>query len=196
MLKWILGAAVLIIVALAGTCYYGYNKLTGGGDTVAITMGASAERVFATLTTPDSMALWLTSSRLDSPVGGAMLAVGDTLRFRGPARGSDSTGTTVSGDWVVREINAPTLFVIEMLGDTSASKVMITRRDSLVTVGDSTTLYSTFSAPLFDSLATTMRDSSKAGSSVMGSAAKMMIGVMRMTTEEEFKGLKKRVEGR
>ncbi len=196
MLKWILGGAVLIILALAGTCYYGYSKLTGGGDTVAITMGASPERVFATLTTPDSMALWMTSSRLESPTGGAMLAVGDTLRFRGPTTGQDTTGTVVTGDWVVRELNAPTLIVIEMLGDAADGKVMITRRDSLVAVGDSTTIYSTFTAPLFDSLSTTVRDRSKVGGSTLGSASKMIIGVMRMTTEEEFKGLKKRVEGR
>jgi uncharacterized protein YndB with AHSA1/START domain len=196
MLKWILGAAVLIILALAGTCYYGYNKLTGGGDTVAITMGASAERVFATLTTPDSMALWMTTSKLESPTGGAMVAVGDTLRFRSITTRDNASGTSASGDWVVREVSAPSLFVIELMGDTSATKVMITRRDSLVTVGDSTTIYTTFTAPFLDSLSTTIRDSSKVGGSVMGSASKMMIGLMRMTTEEELKGLKKRVEGK
>jgi len=40
-----------------------------------------------------------------------------------------------------------------------------------------------------------VRDSSKVGSTILGGATKMMVGVLRMTTEEEYKGLKKRVEG-
>jgi uncharacterized protein YndB with AHSA1/START domain len=195
-LRWILIGIGLIALAVTGTCFYGYKKLTGGGDTVIVTMAGTPERVFATLATPDSMALWMTTSRLESPTGGALLAVGDTLRFRSITIQGDSSGTTVTGDWIVREVNAPTLLVTEMRSDSGArTGVVLMRRDSLVAVGDSTTIFTTYSTPLFDSVSTTVRDSSKVGSTILGGATKMMVGVLRMTTEEEYKGLKKRVEG-
>jgi len=196
MIRWILIGIGVLALAVAGTCFYGYKKLTGGGDTVVITMAGTPERVFATLATPDSMALWMTSSRLESPTGGTLLAVGDTLRFRSITVQGDSSGTSVTGDWIVREVNAPTLLVMEMRSDSGArTGVVLMRRDSLVAVGDSTTIFTTYSTPLFDSVTTTVRDSSKVGSTILGSATKMMVGVMRLTTEEEYKGLKKRVEG-
>lgn len=196
MLRWILIGLGLIALAITGTCFYGYKKLTGGGDTVVVTMAATPERVFATLATPDSMARWMTASRLESPTGGAMLAVGDTLRFRSITLKDDSSGTTVTGDWIVREVNAPTLLVMEMRSDTGArTGVVLMRRDSLVAVGDSTTLFTTFSTPLFDSVSSVVRDSSKVGSTILGGATKMMIGVLRLATEGEYHGLKKRVEG-
>jgi uncharacterized protein YndB with AHSA1/START domain len=196
MIRWILIGIGVLALAVGGTCFYGYKKLTGGGDTVVITMAGTPERVFATLATPDSMALWMTSSRLESPTGGALLAVGDTLRFRSITVQGDSSGTSVTGDWIVREVNAPTLLVMEMRSDSGArTGVVLMRRDSLVAVGDSTTIFTTYSTPLFDSVTTTVRDSSKVGSTILGSATKMMVGVMRLTTEEEYKGLKKRVEG-
>lgn len=196
MIRWILIGIGVLALAVGGTCFYGYKKLTGGGDTVVITMAGTPERVFATLATPDSMALWMTSSRLESPTGGALLAVGDTLRFRSISVQGDSSGTSVTGDWIVREVNVPTLLVMEMRSDSGArTGVVLMRRDSLVAVGDSTTIFTTYSTPLFDSVTTTVRDSSKVGSTILGSATKMMVGVMRLTTEEEYKGLKKRVEG-
>ena len=196
MIRWILIGIGVLALAVGGTCFYGYKQLTGGGDTVVITMAGTPERVFATLATPDSMALWMTSSRLESPTGGALLAVGDTLRFRSITDQGDSSGTSVTGDWIVREVNAPTLLVMEMRSDSGArTGVVLMRRDSLVAVGDSTTIFTTYSTPLLDSVTTTVRDSSKVGSTILGSATKMMVGVMRLTTEEEYKGLKKRVEG-
>lgn len=197
MLKWILGALALIVIAVGGTCFYGYRQLTSGGDTITMTMAATPERIFASLATPDSMALWLSSSEVLGPFGKGLLAVGDTLRFKGTRRGADSTsGVRVSGDWVVREVRAPYLIVLEMRADSADRRhVLLLRRDSLVATGDSTTLVTTFTAPLLDSLQATTRDSSKVGSSILGGATKMMIGAMRLGTEQELKRLKARVEG-
>ena len=36
MWKWILGILAVIILALFGTCYAGYRRVTSGGDTVSV----------------------------------------------------------------------------------------------------------------------------------------------------------------
>ena len=36
MLKWILGIVAFLFLAVLGTCWYGYNKLTAGGDTAFV----------------------------------------------------------------------------------------------------------------------------------------------------------------
>lgn len=200
MLKWILGILALIIVVVAGTCYYGFKKLTGDGGTVTITMAGTPERIFAALATPDSMVLWMSSSQIEAPLGKGLLAAGDTLRLRQSATKGDSASQmngTFDGDWVVREVNAPTLLVMEMVEDSAGTRrVVLIRRDSLAVAGDSTTLVTTFSSPMLDSLSTAVRDSSKVGSSVLSGASKLMLGAMRLGAEAELKLLKARVEGK
>jgi|CXWL01.1.fsa_nt_gi uncharacterized protein YndB with AHSA1/START domain len=200
MLKWILGILAVIIIVVAGTCYYGYKQLTGGGNSVSVTMAGSPERIFAAIATPDSMALWMTSSQIEGPFGRGLLVPGDTLRLRRPTMPGDSTReikSSFTGDWVVREVNAPTLMVMEMVSDSGGThRVVLIRRDSLAVVGDSTTLVTTFTSPMFDSLSTSVRDSSAVGSSVLSGANKIMLGAMRIGTEAELKLLKARVEGK
>lgn len=199
MLKWILGILAVIILVVAGTCFYGYKQLTGGGGSVTITMAGTPERIFAAIATPDSMVLWMQSSQIEGPLGKGMLAPGDTLRMRQPAVEGDTTvaRTAFNGDWVVREVVAPTLLVMEMVSDSAGQHhVVLARRDSLAVAGDSTTLVTTFSSPMFDSLTTTVRDSSKVGSSMLSGASKLMLGAMRLATEAELKLLKARVEGK
>lgn len=199
MLKWILIVLGLIVLAVAGTCFYGYKQLTGGGNSATVTMAGTPERIFASLATADSMALWMSDSKIEGPFGKGLLAVGDTLRSRSAAK--PDSGTTVStsfdGDWIVREVNAPTLLVMEMVADSAGvRKVILVRRDSLAARGDSTTVVTTFSSPMFDSLAITARDSSKAGSSMLSGANKIMLGAIRMGTQGELEVLKRRVEGK
>ena len=199
MIKWILGILALIILAVAGTCFYGYKQLTGGGNSASVTMAGTPERIFAALATADSMALWMTDSKIEGPFGKGLLAVGDTLRSRSAAKPDSVTAVNSSfdSDWIVREVNAPTLLVMEMVSDSAGvRKVILVRRDSLAAMGDSTMVVTTFSSPLFDSLATTVRDSSKAGSSMLAGANKIMLGAMRMGTQGELEVLKKRVEGK
>ncbi len=198
MIKWILGILAVIVVVVAGTCFYGYKQLTGGGGSATVTMAGTPERIFAALATADSMVLWMTDSKIEGPFGKGMLAVGDTLRTRGAAKADSlpNVSTSFNGDWIVREVHAPTLLVMEMVSDSAGvQKVILVRRDSLAVVGDSTTVVTTFASPMLDSLSTTVRDSSKAGSSVLSGASKIMLGAMRMGTQGELELLKKRVEG-
>ena len=91
MWKWMLGILAVILIVVAGTCFYGYKQLTGGGNSVSITMAGTPERIFAAIATPDSMALWMTASQIEGPFGKGLLAAGDTLRLRQPAMKGDST---------------------------------------------------------------------------------------------------------
>ena len=40
MWKWIAGGVLVVVVVLAGTCYYGYQKLTEGGGSTVVMIGA------------------------------------------------------------------------------------------------------------------------------------------------------------
>jgi uncharacterized protein YndB with AHSA1/START domain len=199
MIKWILGILAVIILVVAGTCFYGYKQITGGGNSATVTMAGTPERIFAALATADSMALWMTDSKIEGPFGKGLLAPGDTLRSRGSAKSDSMPNVTTSfnGDWIVREVNAPTLLVMEMVSDSAGiRRVVLVRRDSLAAMGDSTTVTSTFSSPLLESLSEAARDTSKVGSSVLSSANKVMIGAIRLGTQGELEVLKRRVEGK
>ncbi len=202
MLKWILGGILIIILALAGTCFVGYKKLTAGGDSIAMTFAGSPEALFAQLATPDSMVQWMVSAKVEGPFGRGLLVAGDTLRLGGGADVSvttkDSSGVGIArrAQWIIREASAPTLLVMEMRVDSAGtSHVMMVRRDSLVAAGDSTTLFSTFASPMFDSMASAIKDSSKVGGSILGASNKFMVGAMRASAEVDLKALKARLEG-
>jgi uncharacterized protein YndB with AHSA1/START domain len=201
-LKWILGGLLIIILALAGTCFVGYKKLTAGGDAISVTMATTPEALFAQIATPDSMRNWVVSSKVEGPLGRGMLVVGDTLQLGGTAdvgittRDSSGVGVTRQAHWIVREVMAPMLLVTEMRADSAGrSHVMLVRRDSLVAAGDSTTLISTFASPMFDSLTSSIADSSKIGGSILGASNKLMVGAMRLSAEMDLKNLKARLEG-
>ncbi|MEP6591836.1 MAG: hypothetical protein ABJC19_11690 [Gemmatimonadota bacterium] len=195
MWKWILGGLAVVAVLLAGTCFYGYKQLTSAGDTVTVTMAGTPERVFASLATPDSMAGWIASAKVTRPLGQGMLAVGDTLVLDDPGRQIGATRQNM--DWVVKQIDPPYLLVLAMRPDTGqVNSILMQRRDSLVVVGDSTTVISTFTTPYMDSVGTATRDSSRMGGAIVDGASKVMIGALRLVHEGDLKKLKVRVEGK
>lgn len=195
MWKWILGILAVIGIVVIGGAYFGYKKVTAAGDTLTMTVGGSQEHVFALLATPDSMAAWVESAKVTRPLGQGMLRVGDTLVLDDPGR--QIGGTRQNMDWVVREISPPNILALEMRSDTGkVTGSMMTRRDSLVSQGDSTIIVSTFATPFMDSLGTAVKDSSKVGSALMGGASKMMVGALRLVYENDLTRLKAHVEGK
>lgn len=196
MWRWILGGLAVLAVVLLGTCYFGFKKITAGGDTVITTVGGTPERVFALLATPDSMSTWVASGKVTSPLGRGLLAAGDTLVMDDPGRAVGSTKQNV--DWLVREVRAPYLLVLEMRQDSAGHgmRPILTRRDSLVAAGDSTRIVSTFSAPMMDSMAVAVRDSSRMGGALASGAGKLVVGAMRLVHESDLVRLKARVEGK
>ncbi|MES2123528.1 MAG: hypothetical protein V4503_02450 [Gemmatimonadota bacterium] len=194
MWKWILGGLAIVAVLLAGTCFYGYKQLTAGGDTLTVTMAGSPDRIFASLATPDSMAAWVASAKVTRPLGKGMLAVGDTLVLDDPGR--QIGGNRQNMDWIVKEVAPPYLLVLAMRPDTGKlNGVLMERRDSLVAMGDSTAVISTFTTPMMDSVGTVTRDSSKMGGAIVAGASKVMVGALRLVYESDLKRLKARVEG-
>lgn len=163
MLKWILGGLLVLAVVLGGTCWYGYNQMTEGGDTAEVVIASTQERVFASLVNTDSMAAWMETTNISPP--GRDLVPGDTLRMRG------EIGTKVAGgadmQWVIRDIQAPSLIVMEMVDDSVGGAVM-SRRDEISVRNDSVVVRSIFSSELMDSVRTAEADSSRVAGSVMG----------------------------
>jgi uncharacterized protein YndB with AHSA1/START domain len=190
MLKWILGGLLVLAVVLGGTCWYGYNQMTDGGDTAEVVMASTQERVFASLVNTDSMAAWMETTNISPP--GRDLVPGDTLHVR-----FGRTGSTVDGtadiQWVIRDIQAPSLIVMEMVAD-SVGRAVMSRRDEISVRNDSVVVRSIFSSELMDSVRTAEADSSRVAGSVMGGVQKLMVGGARMMTQAQLEQLKARVE--
>jgi uncharacterized protein YndB with AHSA1/START domain len=195
MWKWILGVVLVIVIALAGTCFAGYQKLTAGSDTLAVTIRGSRDRVFRLLTTPDSMVTWMNPASTVTPLGKGELKLGDTLRVSTPI-GSGNPPRRQTRLWVVRELVAPTTFVLDgiQFDPSGTPHVVSTRRDSLVVVGDSTSVLSTFTMPsTFNGIQT---DSSGGGATgkMMAMTQKMLLGTVKMYVQTQLKELKAYVE--
>ncbi|MEO5825380.1 MAG: hypothetical protein ABIR59_05785 [Gemmatimonadales bacterium] len=195
MAKWILGSILVLAVVLGGTCWYGYKQVTEGGDTAEVVMASTQERVFASLVNTDSMAAWMETTKI-SPVS-RDLVPGDTLRVRGTMNVRGQIGTKVNGDaymqWVIRDIQAPSLIIMEMVDD-SLGRAVMSRRDEISMRNDSVVVRSTFSSELMDSVRTAEADSSKMAGSVLGGVRKLMVGGARLLTQSQLERLKARVE--
>ena len=59
MWKWIAGGVLVLMVLVMGICYYGLKKFTEAGGSTVVMVGASPDRVFATLADPDSLSTWV-----------------------------------------------------------------------------------------------------------------------------------------
>jgi uncharacterized protein YndB with AHSA1/START domain len=191
MWKWIVGAALALLVLLAGVCWYGYRRLTAGGDTAVVTIGASPERVFGALADPDSMVVWMGDGTSITAPHRGMVSAGDTLRVE-QVHGTHQQ--TVN--WIVDAVDAPSLLVFEMRGDSLGSPFVV-RRDSLVAQGDSTTIISTIGSPAIDSLRAVRGDTGgKVGGALINVTARVVTASMRMLSENELKRLKAHLEGK
>jgi uncharacterized protein YndB with AHSA1/START domain len=190
-LKWILGIVLVIIVAVMGTCWYGYKKITAGGGTAAVTVATTPERAWHYFTMPDSFRVWQDSSTTVRFSSDSTLAVGDTVWLQ--SREQAATTTRQRMMWVLERAEAPRLLVWAARDD--SSKVEIVRRtDSLVAVGDSVRLVSSFTSPAMDSIR--VNDSvGGMGGRLLSGAGKMAAGAMRMLAERDLARLKARLEG-
>ncbi len=95
--------------------------------------------------------------------------------------------------WVVREVQAPSLIVMDMVDD-SLGQALMTRRDEISMRNDSVVVRSMFSSALMDSMRIAESDSSKMAGTVMGGVNKLMVGGARMMSQMQLERLKARVE--
>lgn len=193
MLKWILGAILALVVVLAGTCWWGYRKLTAGGDTARVAIAASPERIWTFLTVPDSMRAWQDSTTMFTVTSDSALAVGDTVEVATRTREGTAQATS-SMTWIVSRLEAPRI-IVWTARDDSTGHVVIQRTDSIVAMGDSTVLFGTIGSPIMDSLGHADSTGGLARKFLQG-GAKLMASSLRLVTEAEFERLKARLEGK
>lgn len=189
MLKWIAGIALGLVLLVIGTCWYGYSKITGGGDTATVHVAVSAERGWAYISDPDSMAIWYESSAAITPRGSGPLAPGDTLRIRS----SGSTpGTTQETAWLVESVDAPRRISYATMGDSTTP--ILRREDAIIpATGDSVAITSRIMLPDFSA---SVGDSAGRGTERMLEATgKIMTAAMRIAEQQRLERLKKYLEG-
>jgi uncharacterized protein YndB with AHSA1/START domain len=192
MWKWIVGALLVLVVALAATCYIGYRKLTGGGDSATVAVAASADRVWASLADPDSMSIWMAAGSTVTASRHGIVAAGDTLHVRSTAGGSRQQNFT----WTVSELTPGRLLVLQMRSNASG-QVFANRRDSLVAAGDSTLVVSTIGSPMIDSIRVERGDSGgRFGGAVLDFSSKLLVSAFRLQSEHDLRRLKARLEGK
>jgi uncharacterized protein YndB with AHSA1/START domain len=178
------------VLCVVGVLWYGYRKLetyAGTGPSTTITIDAPARRVFANIADADSMTEWRAEG------------LGIRASHRGPLKVRDTLHMQVSGaspererrsTWVVTALVPAQLLAMDMLND--SGRVVATRRDSLIALGDSTKVVSTFAAPMLDSIRAAKPDS---GGKMAGVAEKLLISGMKMQSSIELQRLKARLEG-
>lgn len=192
MWKWIAGGVLVVIVLLAGTCYYGYRKLTAGGDTLTVMIGATPDRVYASLADPDSLSTWVDVGSTITSSRHGLAQEGDTVNVTRPPIKSGRPGPSTS--YVVLAADPGHSMTVKVAGDSLERFAKITRHDSLVAVGDSTQLIITFAAEIVDPTRASVRDSGKGSQAVLGFAEKLTVAGLRLAMEQDVQRLKARVE--
>jgi uncharacterized protein YndB with AHSA1/START domain len=192
MLKWILGCLGLAIVVVACVVWFGYRKLQTFTDlppVSTVTIAAPPSRVFASLASADSMTTWMMEgTEVTSPHHG-LLVPGDTVMMVGAV--TDTLHHR--GMWIVTAAIPDKLFAIEMRNE-ETHEVGDQRRDSLIAVGDSTEVVSSFADRVVDSLMA--RSKSAADKTMAGMTRRLMLSAMRLEGDAELKRLKARIDGR
>ena len=99
--------------------------------------------------------------------------------------------------WRTKEV-VPSKLLVLSLRDDSTGAVLAMRRDSLVSLGDSTMIVSTLASPMLDSLRGGSEEKSpgKAGGAILDMSSKLLVSGMRMQSKVELTRLKNHIEGR
>lgn len=188
MWKWILGAVALVLLLIGGGMWYGFRKMSqfaNGDSTSTLTIGAAPDRVFASLADGDSIVDWMVGGRV-RPSRSGPLRKGDTLYVQQ----RDSVRARPM-NWIVREVVPGKALTLQLEADT-LNFIAVSRRYTVVGMGDSTLVYSTVTSPMMDSVNTKAKSRN---ANMLEFTSKMMIGVMRMQNQMELKQLKARIEG-
>jgi hypothetical protein len=197
--KWVLGALAAVVVLIGCVAWFGYRKLQQFATlppVSTVTIAAPAGRVFASLASGDSLSTWmLTPSEVSSAHDG-LLKVGDTIRSEPLGKMPDRTREALAQNntWVVTALVPDKLVAMEKHIVGRRGDVGIQRRDSLIAIGDSTRIVSTFSSASMDSLG--IDPATGRRGAVADMAVKVMMGAMRMQGDLEHSRMKDHIERR
>ncbi len=194
MWRWIAGIVAVVILALVGTCYAGYHRLTSGGNTVVEAVPLAPARAFTLLTDRDSLLEWLPDGTTIMPEHHGVLRAGDTIRVAAPSRAGGTSGRAVQL-WIVREVKPPDVLAVEGIefDPGGLAHPAFTRRDSLSGVGDSTSIVSTFVlAPLLQGTDSAVANGSEARASLLNTAQRLRLGAARMLWQGQLRRMGRR----
>ena len=182
MLKWLGGCAVVAVILIAGGAYFAMRTMKESlspDGSVRIAIHAPPERVFASLSSADSVATYMAAGNKVTTSRRGPLQPGDSIRVELRATLGMKPQPMI---WVVKEI-VPNQKIVFQLGAVGARPVTATRQDSLFAKGDSTVIMSRLAFQLPDT----------AKSSATGD---MMGTMFQMQSKLELESLKIRIEGR
>lgn len=189
MLKWILIIAGVIMLGVLGTCFWGYKQITSGGPTASVMVQTTPERAWGWLSNQDSLQALADSGMTVRVSGNGLLEVGDSLTVHTSMKVVEGASPDIV--WVVTRVEAPHMRAFSARQDPSKPGAL-ERVDSLVQVGDSVRISSTYSVstPAGSPAAT----KGKVESAMLGSAAKVLVGAMRHLGQHDLENLKARLE--
>jgi uncharacterized protein YndB with AHSA1/START domain len=188
MWKWLGGCAIVVVVLFVFLFWWSLRAIRNSTEpdgSVAVSIGASPERVFASMSSGDSIATWMAQGNTVITSRRDRLQPGDVLRIRIQGMPRDAMR------WQVAEV-VPNVRLVLQLSDSTGRAVAI-RRDSLSAHGDSTRVSSRLLSPL---LGTAPPDSPEAGSdAIVDMTSSLILSMFRMQSRLELTRLKERIEG-
>jgi hypothetical protein len=191
MLKWIASGCLVIVLVVCVVVYAGYRKMSAiaaNGPSVTVGIKATPQRVYASLTSVDSLSTWISPGMTFQTSRKGSLGTGDTLLL------TSRRDSQPRSAWVIDTV-VPNTLVAMRLVVLQGGMVVYRRRDSIAVSGDSTLVTSTVVSAMMDSL--TAANGAKGGvtGGLIGMASTMGNAGARMQAEQELKRLKLRIEG-
>ena len=191
MLKWIGGGCVVVLLIVGAVMYAGFKQMSAVAakwPSVTVAIGATPERVFASLANADSLSTWFMSGTPIRTTRKGMLAVGDSIFVQ---MGRDS----VPSAWIIDTI-VPNRLIVSHWVMPRNNLILQRRRDSLAIVGDSTHVTGTIEASVMtDSLNAVRGRTGSVTGGLLDMASTMGQAGARMQAEQELRRLKHRIEG-
>jgi hypothetical protein len=191
MWRWILGIIAFVILALVGTCYAGYRRITSSDNVVNVAVPVDPAHAFVLLTDRDSLLEWLPEGTTATPAGHGSLRAGDTIRVAAATRRNVSSRRAMQM-WVVREVKAPTVLAVDGIEYDPGGQPhpAFTRRDSIVAAGDSALIVSTFVGyPLLSPSESASAAGNAVSGSLLGAADRMRLGAARIMWQTQLRRL-------
>ncbi|HVD62071.1 MAG TPA: hypothetical protein VNC11_14460 [Gemmatimonadaceae bacterium] len=186
---------LVILALLALAMWWGYRKMASvaSGPPPDVTIHAPASRVFASLANGDSIPTWMGRGNVVLVSRHGMVLPGDTISVQ-LRRAFGGRFERIR--WIVSAVVPDKLVVLEVRSDTTGT-LLGTRRDSLISMGDSTRVVSNVVVALPDSI----RRAAKSDTGTKGSAdamidmtSRMIFSAFRMESKLDLTRLKTRIE--
>jgi uncharacterized protein YndB with AHSA1/START domain len=192
MLKWIASGCLVIVLVIGVVMYAGYRKvqaIAANGPSLSVSIHATPERVFASMSNADSLASWFAQGMTIRTAKHGPVARGDTIFLTQPRR--DSVARTA---WIVDTV-VPNQVIAMRWVVLQSGMVLHRRRDSLSATGDSTVVTNTILPEMLDSLKAARSRANGVSGGMLDMATTVGAAGARIQAETELKLLKRHIEG-